>query len=120
MSKFRLSNLFIFLVIIWNSAGLGAGDEISIKRGGRVYGEYSRSANVRLSIIIERHKDNRSIEVECESENFFRGSRIDIDGESQIQFILEFNLSSGTYECRAALSRSNGDRFYDKERFFIP
>jgi hypothetical protein len=66
--------------------------------------------NLIVRAMIAADADNRAIEIVAESENFYRSSTIQLEGEnaprtSQFEFR---NLPSGTYQVRADLFGSNG------------
>ena len=67
-------------------------------------------ANLVVRTTIEADKDNRAMEVIADSENFYRSSEIQLDGEDAPRTIrLEFrNVPSGVYDVRAILKGSGG------------
>ena len=111
----------IFLIFFGNSMRIKANEQISVHlfMGSTYDGNFSYSANVRLAVRIERHKNNKNLELECDSDNFYTNSVKEIDGESPVQFIYELNLESGSYVCTGTLLRNNGDIFTDSTRFFV-
>lgn len=67
-------------------------------------------AFVRVQALIEENDDNRALEIVADSPNFFRSSRIPLDGSrAPRQAVVNFqNLPSGVYEIRGVLEGSMG------------
>lgn len=83
-----------------------AEDIITLKRSGVIFN--SRSANIALVVRIERHDDNRGLEISCESAEFYTSSSETLHGkDSPVETRFELNLyKSQEYECRAILIRN--------------
>jgi len=68
-------------------------------------------ANLVVRTTIEADADNRSVEIIAESEDFYRSSQIELNGDnaprtSQFEFR---SLPQGTYEVKAILYGSSGE-----------
>ncbi len=106
--------LSIFLL----TASLFGDSPITIRRAN--IAPSSRSANIVLSVRIEKSDFDREIEVSCESEDNFASSSQPLDGSNHpAQILFEFNLAQGHYECRAKLTRTDDEKFYDSARLFV-
>src|SRR3989344_4412953 len=108
----RLIFILVLTILIISSYSFAA-NPISLRL------VYSTSDRTALRAIIEKHKDNRSIILECESDQFYRSSAVDLNENSPTEITFEIKLDSGAYSCRARLLRSNGDRFSAQDKFFV-
>ncbi len=97
-----------------------ANEVISIGRSGILS---SPAANASLQVKLEKHADNRSIKVTCESESLYRSSEKDLEGErTPLVLHFDFQLDRGWYDCTALLFRQkDGDKkeFSTSTKFFI-
>jgi len=88
---------------------LGAGEKITMKVSPAVA---FAPANLVVRAMVVADADNRAVEIVAESEDFYRSSMIQLDGEraartSQFEFR---SLPPGLYEVRANLYGSNGSQ----------
>lgn len=69
-------------------------------------------AFVRVRAVIEGNDDNRSLEVTAQSPDYFRSSRVDLDGRNAPPLaVFEYsNLPPGLYDVTAALVGTRGKR----------
>jgi hypothetical protein len=69
-------------------------------------------AFVRIRAVVEASDDNRSLEIVAQSSEFFRSSRIDLDGRNAPPLtVFEYpNLPAGMYEISGVLSGTGGKR----------
>ena len=67
-------------------------------------------ANLVVKAIVEANKDNRSIEIVAESEDFYRSSEVSLDGERAPRTnLVQFrSLPTGAYLVRAVLRGAGG------------
>jgi hypothetical protein len=68
-------------------------------------------ANLIVRATIENNASNRSVEIVAESEDFYRSSEMQLDGDHAPRTtVFEFrSLPQGTYEVRAVLYSANGE-----------
>jgi hypothetical protein len=81
----------------------------------------SAPANVIVTATVERDAENRSLEIAAESQDYFRSSTIDLDGDQAprtAQLWLK-NLPSGEYEIVVVLRGSHGERTFDRRTFVV-
>jgi len=86
---------------------VGANERISM----RVSPEVSFApANLSVRTTVEAHPDNRWIEIIAESDDFYRSSEMQLDGEHAPRTtIFEFrSLPGGTYQVHAFLKGTHG------------
>ena len=86
---------------------LGAGEKITMKVSPAVA---FAPANLIVRAMVIADADNRAVEIVAESDDFYRSSMIQLEGDkaartSQFEFR---SLPPGTYEVRANLYGSNG------------
>jgi hypothetical protein len=69
-------------------------------------------AFVRVRAVIEASAENRSLEIVAQSSEFYRSSRIDLDGQNAPPLaVFEYpNLPAGMYEISAVLAGAGGRR----------
>ena len=86
---------------------LGADDRISLKVSPAVA---FAPANLVVRATIVADADNRAVEIVAESENFYRSSEVQLDGDRAARTnTFEFrSLPPGTYEVRATLLGVDG------------
>lgn len=87
---------------------LGAGEKITMKVSPAVA---FAPANLVVRAMIVADADNRAVEIVAESDDFYRSSMIQLEGEKAARTsMFEFrSLPPGTYEVRANLIGANGD-----------
>jgi len=88
---------------------IGAGERLTLKVSPAVA---FAPANLIVRTMILADADNRAVEIVAESEDFYRSSEIQLEGEKAARTTMfEFrNLPPGTYEVRASLLGANGER----------
>ena len=88
---------------------LGAGERITMKVSPAVA---FAPANLVVRATIVADADNRAVEVIAESDDFYRSSTIQLEGDRAARTnVFEFrSLPPGTYEVRANLLGSNGEQ----------
>ena len=99
------ASLFGFLIA---AAGpLGAHDRLAVKVSPAVS---FAPANLVVRTIVESDADNRAMEVVAESDDFYRSSEVQLDGEHAPRVsTFEFrSLPPGVYEVKATLIAGNG------------
>jgi len=86
---------------------LGAGERLALKVSPAVS---FAPANLVVRATVPVDADNRAIEIVAESEDFYRSSEIQLEGDRAARTTMfEFrSLPPGTYEVRANLFGSNG------------
>ena len=86
---------------------LGAGERMTMKVSPAVS---FAPANLIVRAMIVADADNRSVEIVAESQDFYRSSEIQLEGEKAPRTsMFEFrSLPPGTYEVRANLLGANG------------
>jgi hypothetical protein len=86
---------------------LGAGERITMKVSPAVA---FAPANLIVRAMIVADADNRAVEIVAESQDFYRSSEIQLEGEKAPRTnMFEFrSLPPGTYEVRANLRGANG------------
>jgi hypothetical protein len=107
VSSIRRVSLLGVLVGALAVSPAGAGAPLTM----RVYPQISfEPATVRIQAIVERNSENRALEITAESEDFFRSSAVQLDGdESPSVSVFEFReLPAGSYEVRGVLLGRNG------------
>ena len=69
-------------------------------------------AFVRVRAVVEASAENRSLEIVAQSSEFYRSSRIDLDGRNAPPLaVFEYpNLPAGMYEISAVLAGTGGKR----------
>lgn len=69
-------------------------------------------AVISVRALIEANDDNRALEIVAQSSEFFRGSRIELDGRDAppLSVFQYSNLPPGLYEVSAFLIGTNGQR----------
>jgi hypothetical protein len=76
-------------------------------------------ANLVVQAVVEANKDNRAIEVVADSEEFYRRSEIQLDGDRAPRTTrLEFHsVPSGQYQVRVVLRGSHGEELASTEAY---
>jgi hypothetical protein len=103
-----------FLVIL-TAAGVGASDKLAIRVSPAVA---FAPATLRVQTTIEADAANRSVEIIAESEDFYRSSEMQLDGEAAPRTtIFQFrSLPTGEYSVRAILRGQGGHEITSVER----
>jgi len=96
----------ILVVLALVAAPLGAGERLKLL----VYSSGAAPSNVIIQTIVAPEADNHALAVVAESEDFFRSSTIELDGDraprlSNIRFS---QMPAGLYEVRATVLDRNG------------
>lgn len=88
---------------------IGAGERISMKVSPAVA---FAPANLIVRATIEADEQNRALQIIAESEDFYRSSEVQLEGDKAPRTsMLEFrNLPPGTYEVRALLVGAGGQQ----------
>jgi hypothetical protein len=89
------------------AAPLGAGERLKIRVSPSVS---FAPANLVVRTMIEANQDNRAIEIVAESDDFYRSSQIELDGDRAPRTTtFEFrSLPGGTYDVTATLIGVSG------------
>jgi hypothetical protein len=97
------------ILMVTSTLTLGAGERITMKVSPAVA---FAPANLVVRATILADADNRAVEIVAESDDFYRSSEIQLEGDRAARTSLfEFrSLPPGTYEVRAILVGSNGER----------
>jgi hypothetical protein len=96
------------ILMLTSTAPTGAGERIALKVSPAVA---FAPANLVVRATIVADADNRAIEIVADSENFYRSSEIELEGEKAARTsTFEFrSLPPGTYEVRASLLGTHGE-----------
>ena len=91
------------------SGPLGAGERLTLRVSPAVS---FAPANLVVRATIQADRANRSVEVVAESNDFYRASEIELDGENAPRTnTFEFrSLPSGTYEVRVTVRGDSGQQ----------
>jgi hypothetical protein len=86
---------------------LGAGERVTMKVAPSVS---FAPANLVVRTMVEADANNRAIEVVAESQDFYRSSQIELDGDrAPLTATIEFrNLPSGRYDVKATVIGTSG------------
>jgi hypothetical protein len=95
------------ILMLAGTLRLGAGERIMLKVSPAVA---FAPANLVVRATIPADADNRAVEIVAESDDFYRSSEIQLEGERAARTsMFEFrSLPPGTYEVRANLVGANG------------
>jgi predicted phage tail protein len=99
---------FLFGVLMLASAwSLGAGEKLVIQVSPAMA---FAPANLRVRTMIEADVENRSVEVVAESEDFYRSSEVQLDGDRAPRTsVFEFrSLPPGAYDVTVKLLNASG------------
>ncbi len=99
--------LWLCVLALSTSLPLDAGERLRMVVSPRVS---QAPADVFVRVTVEPHADNRALELVAESDEFYRSSLIQLDGELAPQTItMEFrSLPGGDYEIRGFVTDSVG------------
>ena len=105
----KARSILFGLLMLSASLPLGATEPMMVKVSPAVC---FAPANLIVRATIVSNADNRSVEIVAESDEFYRSSEIQLDGDhaprtSQFEFR---SLPPGMYEIRATLYGTNGER----------
>lgn len=110
----RVGAWLTFLVIL-TAAGPGATDKLALSVSPAVA---FAPATLRMQTTIEANAANRSVEIIAESEDFYRSSEMQLDGEAapRTAYFQFRSLPSGLYSVRAILKGPGGHELAIAER----
>jgi hypothetical protein len=102
------------MVAVCLAAPLGAGERLTIRVSPAVA---FAPANLIVRTMVEANKDNRSIEVIAESDEFYRSSELSMDGDRAPRTnLIQFrSLPGGAYQVRAVLKGAGGHELAHSE-----
>jgi hypothetical protein len=97
------------ILMLAGTMPLGAGERLTLKVSPAVA---FAPANLVVRATILADADNRAVEIVAESEDFYRSSEIELEGEKAARTsTFEFrSLPPGTYDVRASLLGVNGEK----------
>jgi hypothetical protein len=96
------------ILMLASTLPIGAGERLTLKVSPAVA---FAPANLVVRATILADVDNRAVEIVAESDDFYRSSEIQLEGEKAARTnMFEFrSLPPGTYEVRASLLGSHGE-----------
>jgi hypothetical protein len=99
----------VLLLLAFLAVPAAAEDAVTVRVTPQLCVEGS---NVRITVNVARHDDNRLLTIVADSPDFFRSSAIQLSGDrSAVQHLLLLKaVPSGTYEVRATLTRENDEK----------
>jgi hypothetical protein len=99
--------LFAVVVVLILAVPIGAADRLAMRVSPAVA---FAPANLVVKTMVEANKENRSIEISAESDEFYRSSEIQLDGDKAPRTTLfRFpSLPGGSYVVRAVLRGAGG------------
>jgi hypothetical protein len=97
------------ILTLFATQPMGAGERITVKVSPAVA---FAPANLVVRTMIEANQDNRAVEIIAESEDFYRSSQIQLEGDKAPRTTsFEFrSLPPGSYEVRALLFGADGEQ----------
>src|SRR4051812_34118917 len=103
----KVRTVFFGILLLAGSQSLGAGERLTLKVSPAVS---FAPANLVVRTTILADADNRAVEIVAESDDFYRSSQVQLEGERAARTTtFEFrSLPPGTYEVRANLLGSDG------------
>jgi len=110
----RVGVILCAVLLTWGGISIGAGGKISLKASPEI-----SFAPARLTVrtAIEPDADNRALEIVIDSEDFYRSSLIQLEGDRAPRTsVVEFrDVPRGYYEISARLLGQNGEsRAYER------
>jgi hypothetical protein len=95
-------------VLLAVPATLGAGERVALKITPQVA---FAPADLSVKAMVEADRANRSMEIEADSNQFYRSSEIQLDGEHapRTTVFMFRDLPGGTYELRATVRGARGE-----------
>jgi hypothetical protein len=106
----RLSKIVILSAAIFvNQTLVNAGEPVKVRVGSH---SLFAPADLLIYVTVEKNADNRLLRVTAESDEFFRSSEVQLEGEESARIlILHFrDMPSGSYDVKADVVGSNGRR----------
>jgi len=103
----KVRTVLFGILLLAGSQPLGAGERLTLKASPAVA---FAPANLVVRTTILADADNRAVEIVAESDDFYRSSQIQLEGERAARITtFEFrSLPPGTYEVRANLLGADG------------
>jgi hypothetical protein len=103
----KVRTVLFGILLLAGSPPLGAGERLTLKVSPAVA---FAPANLVVRTTILADADNRAVEIVAESDDFYRSSQIQLEGERAARITtFEFrSLPPGTYEVRANLLGADG------------
>ena len=101
------TRLLILTILAATVVPVGAGERVDLHVTPWVS---FAPADLRVRAMVETNKDNRSLEIIAESDEFYRSSEVDLAGDQAPRTtMIEFrNLPGGEYNIRAVVKGSGG------------
>jgi len=102
--------LMLSAAICLNQAWVNAGEQLVKVRVGSH--SLFAPADLLIYVTVEKNSENRLLRVSAESDEFFRSSEVQLEGEESARIvILHFrDMPSGSYDVKADVVGSNGRR----------
>lgn len=105
----KVRGLLVIAVLFLLTLPAGAGDKLTMKVSPAIA---FAPANLVVRAYVTADPDNRAISVVAESDDFYRSSEVQLDGDKAPRTnVFEFrSLPTGTYQVSAMLIGTNGQR----------
>jgi hypothetical protein len=109
MKKLAMLAAAVFTCVLAGAGTLDGGQPMSLQVSPAMAPE---PAFVSVRVLLEANDDNRSLEIVAQSPEFFRSSRIDLNGRNAPRLaVFEYpSLPQGLYEVSAVLVGTGGRR----------
>ena len=106
---------WLTILVLLTAAGVSANNKLAIRVSPAVA---FAPATLRVQTTIEADAANRSVEIIAESEEFYRSSEMQLDGEAapRTTYFQFRSLPSGQYSVRAILKGQDGHELASAER----